>query len=296
MQWQEHRSVYDTSVNWTSPTEDGGMLECRYVRRSQDYFIAYVSSHSGCRQACRFCHLTQTGQVMFRETPIPEIHAQIEKVFTYYDAQNAPAERVNINFMARGEPLSSRELMARFAQFADPVLKAASQRMIAPMFNISSIFPQDAAGLDLVDTFGAAPVTIFWSLYALDPVFRRRWLRRAEDPEIVMQKLLRWQEKSQGKVVLHWALIEGENDRDADLADIRDFVARSGLDARLNLVRYNPHSEKSGREAEDARYEAALDIIGPVMNVPGSRIVPRVGYDVKASCGMFMGGSKCGSK
>lgn len=286
--WTEHRSEEDASVNWTRPTPDGGMLECRYVRRVPEYFIAYVSAHSGCRHACRFCHLTQTGQTTFRETPISELEEQLSMVFDHYDRLNAPARRANINFMARGEPLSSRALLDGFGELAGIARRMAEIRGIDHRLNLSTIFPQDCAELDLAATFGEAPVRIYWSLYSLDPAFRRRWLPRAQDPEIVMARLLEWQSRAAGEVVLHWAMIEGENDSDESLQEIANFVRKNGLRAKLNLVRYNPHSAKTGRESQEARYEAALRILGPVMTEPGSKVVSRVGFDVKASCGMFM--------
>ena len=61
-------------------------------------------------------------------------------------------------------------------------------------FNISTIFPSDAAEVDLVEAFGGWPVTFFWSLYSLDPAFRRRWLPRAQDPVAVGGRLRAWQE------------------------------------------------------------------------------------------------------
>ncbi|WP_411839695.1 hypothetical protein [Paracoccus sp. ME4] len=286
--WTEHRSAEDASVNWTRPTPDGGMLECRYVRRRPEYFIAYVSAHSGCRHACRFCHLTQTGQTTFRETPLTELEEQLSKVFDHYDRLDRPARRVNINFMTRGEPLSSRVLLDGFGAFATIARRMAEARGLEHRINLSTIFPQDAAGVDLAGAFGEAPVRIYWSLYSLDRGFRKRWLPRAQDPQRVMAKLLEWQARAHGEVVLHWALIDGENDADRDLSAIAEFVRENGLRAKLNLVRYNPHSPKTGREALEARYEAALRIVGAAMSEPGSKVVSRVGFDVKASCGMFM--------
>jgi adenine C2-methylase RlmN of 23S rRNA A2503 and tRNA A37 len=89
-------------------------------------------------------------------------------------------------------------------------------------------------------------------------------------------------------VVLHWGLISGQNDREGDLAGIVRLLSGSGLRARLNLVRYNSFSDRTGQEAGSDRLDLFLNTIGPVLGLPGSRVVPRVGRDVKASCGMFV--------
>ncbi|MBW3243294.1 radical SAM protein [Epibacterium sp. DP7N7-1] len=287
--WREHASQIDASVNWTRPTPDGGMHECRYVRRSPDYFIAYLSSHSGCRHACRFCHLTQTGQTMFAPAQVSQLKDQLDQVLAHYDQGQPRAKRINVNFMARGEPLSNRGLMADFDRFALFAKMKAISRDLELKINVSTIMPEDADDIDLVSSFGEAPVVLYWSLYSLDPAFRRRWLPRAQDPHRAMERLLDWQHRAGGRVVLHWALIEGENDQDETFGRISEFVRASGLEAKLNLVRYNPYSAKTGAEAGEARYAAALEKIGTGLAVPGSKVVSRVGFDVKASCGMFMG-------
>ncbi|MEY8802016.1 radical SAM protein [Leisingera sp. XS_AS12] len=289
--WQQHASCQDASVNWSRATPDGGLHECRYVRRSPEYFIAYLSSHSGCRHACRFCHLTQTGQTMFTPARIEELQEQLDQVLAHYDAHGEPAGRINVNFMARGEPLSNYGLMSRFADFSRYAKNAAGARDLELKINISTIMPTDAHDADLAAAFGDAPVVLYWSLYSLDPAFRRRWLPRAMDPQAALERLLDWQKRAGGRVVLHWALIEGENDQDETFEQISDFVSASGLDAKLNLVRYNPYSPRTGAEAGEERYAAALKRIGGRMAVAGSKVVSRVGYDVKASCGMFLGGS-----
>lgn len=280
-------SSLDSSVNMVAPAGDGGFFESRYVRRCDDYFIAYLSSHSGCSQACRFCHLTQTRQTTFSEASVPELQRQLSGVLDVHRRSEVRPSRMNVNFMARGEPLLSKSLISGFKAFSGWAMREAEGLDV--MFNISSIFPKGHLARDPAATFAGAPVTLFWSLYSLDPKFRKRWLPKAEAPEKVADTLAGWQEAG-GAVVLHWALIEGENDADRTFSEIAEFVRARGLKARLNLVRYNPHSARTGAEAPDDRYDAALRRVGAAMRVPGSRTVPRVGFDVKASCGMFVEG------
>lgn len=286
--WETLHSTLDASVNFIAKTADGGSLEARFVQRDPSYFIAYLSSQSGCNQACRFCHLTQMRQTMMGQASIADYHNQFGKVLAHYDALERPVERFNVNLMARGEPLLNPNFTGDFRTFCAPIAEAAKARGIDYRINISSIFPKEAEAVDLVAAFSGFPVTIFWSLYSLDEKFRKRWLPKASFPDETLKRLITWQQATSQEVVIHHALIEGKNDRLCDYVAIRDFIRSSGLKARLNLVRYNSHGPKTGSEASEEAYKASLDIIGRDLGITGSRIVPRVGRDVAASCGMFV--------
>src|SRR5580692_271545 len=97
------RSELDASVNWIRRV-DVGAIEARYVRRARDRFVIYLSSQTGCRQACRMCHLTATGQTALRDVTLVEYLDQAGVVLDHY-IRVAPAALVHYNFMARGEPL-----------------------------------------------------------------------------------------------------------------------------------------------------------------------------------------------
>ena len=75
-------SEQDASVNFVEE-QLAGFLEARYVRRCADYFVCYLSSHSGCNRGCEFCHLTATGQTSFQPSTINDFTGQALSVFKH---------------------------------------------------------------------------------------------------------------------------------------------------------------------------------------------------------------------
>lgn len=280
-------SEQDLSVNFLRP----GGQEARYVRRTDEYFIVYLSSHNGCNKACRFCHLTQTGQTDFEVSNVAEMVEQAADVIGHYrtaieNGSQKPATKIHFNWMARGEPLASPVITEKWAEIVASLTALAAGVGITDLrFNLSTIMPTDTVP-ELVFE-GVQPV-IYYSLYAMEPWFRKRWLPKALPPEDALARLARWQQRTGGELVLHWAFIEGENDGESQCAAILAAVERHGLRARFNLVRYNPFSEGQGREPSEVILQARLAQMETKMLEKGSRMVPRVGFDVKASCGMFV--------
>ena len=264
------------------------------MRRTDDYFIVYLSSHNGCNKSCRFCHLTQSGQTSFDEASVADMLHQASLVLAHYQAEVASGRqvaspRVHFNWMARGEPLASSVLTGNWPELTNGLHALALESGIAATrFNISSIFPDEATPAVLAQLNGEHPPVIFYSLYSMDDSFRRRWLPKARPANEVLADLAQWQRDTKGEVVLHWASIEGENDGAEQVQQTMDAIGRHGLQARFNLVRYNPFTEGQGAESAEPVLEAGFARIQLAMTVAGSRIVPRVGFDVKASCGMFV--------
>lgn len=264
-------SKIDDSVNFVD-----GDIEARYVRRSQSYFTCYLSSQGGCKQACRMCHLTATGQTNDRNLNHAEILKQADVVLEYYLNNTAPAERVNFAFMARGEPLANPGvddmLLMRLMEKADYC-------GLVPRVSISTIFPKD---IDIVKRFSISKPDIYYSLYSLDPAFRKKWLPKAIDPDRVRSRLKTYAEIFKKIPVLHWAFISGENDSLDQVSGICDWLGTLRVD--FNIVGYNPPDSNS-KESDRVEYLANhLRFRFPASRV---KVVSRVGYDVNASCGMF---------
>lgn len=280
------KSSIDKSTNFIVPKNDG-FFESRFVRRTDDYFICYLSSHNGCNKSCRFCHLTATKQTYFDEASIDDFVKQANAVFDYYDKYETKAERVNFNWMARGEPLSNSNVQ-KFDDLYFELKKLADKRGLESHFNISTIFPNDIDFSQIVSNLSDKNVTIYYSLYSLNPVFRKRWLPKASNPEDVFPLLKSMKDNYNINLALHWAFIKDENDSIEDLKNIISKVKKYNLEPKFNLVRYNPYSDKQGVETDENKVNELFSFFAKELGHKSSRIVPRVGFDVKASCGMFI--------
>lgn len=283
--YRKLRSGIDASINFSKPHADGGMVETRFVQRVPERFIVYVSSMTGCDKACRFCHLTQTGQATATLLSREEMLGQAETVLGEVGA--AGANLVHFNFMARGEPMSNPAVDRQLFSMLE---SAAAKRGLECRVKISSIFPLDFHAADTSVLFGPGcpPVDFYYSLYSLDPQWRRRWMPKAADPAEAFAWLARWQRETGCRVILHWALIDGGNDSDGQASAAAAMAKDHGLRFDFNLVRYNPANGKSS-EASPDRIESYVKRMRERIGQTGRvKVIPRVGFDVAASCGMFL--------
>lgn len=286
---QTLHSEQDKSVNFVFDN----WLEARFVRRTQDYFIIYLSSHDGCNKACRFCHLTQSGQTSFNETSLEDYLTQAKVVMDYYKSikqTQGAAQRVNFNFMARGEPLANSVMLTQAKDLFSGLENLAKEEGLEAHMNISSIFPKELETVNLEQVFQDVTQNygIYYSLYSVQADFRRRWLPKAMDYQLALKKLEQLQKTHGTKVAFHWAFIKDENDTEQALENLLEVLSHYEIKAKFNLVRYNPYSEKQGIESDETTLQTNFNKINVFLNNPQSRIVPRVGFDVKASCGMFV--------
>jgi len=291
MNWNKLISNEDKSVNFTKKIEDGGFLEARFVQRVPEYFIAYLSSHSGCNKSCRFCHLTATKQTMMTSSTFNDYLEQADQVLNYYkektNLDNKTEKIINFNFMSRGEPLANPVILYDSKKLFDNLHDKVRELNLKPQFMLSSIIPEDF-DLDLSDIFSDPRATLYYSLYSTEEKFRKRWLPKAMNCFKALDKIAEFQSKTGREIALHWAFIEGNNDNIEQLHKTMISVKERGIKARFNLVRYNPYNERYGVEPDEIEIQKLFNIVQSYIPESNSRIVPRVGKDVKASCGMFI--------
>ncbi len=197
-----------------------------------------------------------------------------------------PAEYVHFNFMARGEALANRH----FLDSADELLNKLGQLAIAEKlpakFNISTIMPATLRR-PLRDVFKFITPTIYYSLYSVREEFRRKWMPAAMPVREALAELKAYQDFGKKIIKIHFPFIAGANDSLADVCAMCDEIEAADLRVEFNLVRYNPASPDQGVESAPDVLEARL---AQIRRRLGGKVqaIPRVGFDVKASCGMFV--------
>lgn len=287
------KSAIDQSVNFVMTGDFPGALECRYVRRSPDYFVAYLSSQSSCRQACRMCWLTATGQVDAQDVPLSLIMRQADTIMQHYESE-PQVKTVHFSFMARGEPLASQVILEEGDTVVEFLNALGLSYGLRPRTMLSTIMPRSLGDKSLLDIFQHAgqAVHLYYSIYSVDPAFRRKWLPNALPVSEALAKLVEWQKHTNKIVKLHWALIKGENDSATDFVQLAETVAEAGLRVDMNLVMFNPINEKMGEEAHESRYAYAAQLLQKWLPEARIETIERVGQDVAGSCGMFTGAKK----
>lgn len=282
------RSKSDQSVNFVE-SANVGFMEARYVRRKPEYFISYLSSQTGCNRGCGFCHLTTTKQTAFEDVNVDGYLQQASRVFEHYvertQAGDPKAKFLHYNFMARGEALANRHLIDQAPEILRGLGEMALQHELPARFNVSTILPLTLKK-SLVDVFQYTQPTIYYSMYSVNEAFRKKWMPGAMPIKQAMELLTEYQKFTEKRLKIHYAFIEGANDSFTDVMEVVDVIHKYDLAVDFNIVRYNPGDDTS-KEPSEKVIEGLASIIRS--RIRGYvQVVSRVGFDVKASCGMFV--------
>ena len=280
-------SQLDRSVNFVEE-QLVGFLESRFVRKCDDYFVAYLSSQTGCNRGCTFCHLTVTGQTSFVDSSHNDFMAQAIQIFKHYRKETKPAKYMHYSFMARGEPLANKILLDSGDELLSKLGQVAKEEGLPAKFNISTIMPQTLKK-SLIDVFHYVNPTIYYSMYSTNQAWRDEWMPAAMPVEEAVRRLKEYQSFSKKIIKIHHPFIAGQNDSEEEVNAVCDVLEKHNLICEFNLVRYNPASLEQGIESSEEVINRNVGIIQNRFSFNSKvQIIPRVGFDVKASCGMFV--------
>ena len=297
--WLKLESKEDHSVNFIRDYKNG-KLECRYVRRDTEHVSAYISSQSGCSMLCKMCHLTAQGELTDDAADHASIIDQFLTVLNHYaeciPSQGA-AKRININLMARGEPLDNACIYAEPSFLCLRLYALAEMYNLQVRINLSTIMPRSLYknvensmhDSSFMQRFNIPDLSIYYSLYSTNTEMRAKWLPNAMPLKLALQHLSHWQhsEKELNDLVIHFPYIEGVNDSVEDTRSIVAILNQFDLKPRFNIVRFNsPNSNY--KESDESIVKRNFEMLCRAYPNERNKIVDRVGFDVKASCGMFI--------
>jgi adenine C2-methylase RlmN of 23S rRNA A2503 and tRNA A37 len=278
--------------------------------------------------ACGQCHLTATQQTQMKPATAKDYGAQFRAVLNElatHPNRNAfvPAlKRMNIEFMARGEPLANPNIVKRWPEVHDAMAGSAVAAVAdAPFawfpsnptngsslkYHISTIMPDSFRDQSLVDSFVTgnrvplwAVPTLYYSAWSIRSQFKERWMPRTMPTKLALAKLSAYQSAiatltgnaafAASKVIVHGAFVNGENDSTEEVLELLNTMKAVGLTARFNVIRYNPPSVGPFAPYAESTEERRVRLVQLITahNPGGVKCIDRVGRDVFASCGTFI--------
>lgn len=235
-----------------------------------------VSSQVGCAVNCQFCLTAKLG--MKRNLTAGEIAGQVVAVLNRHQVR-VGRDRINIVFMGMGEPflnydafMDAVRLLVEGVGIPGPRMTVSTSGIlpgierfatepVRPKLALSLNAPNDAVRTSIM------PITHKWKIDALLAALQAFPLRPRE------------------RLTFEYVLLGGVNDRLEDARELAQLVLRSHLNAKVNLIVWNPGPGtpyQMPESADVAAFQRRLVAAG----VPTYIRRPR-GRDIYAACGQL---------
>lgn len=259
---------------WVLGFRDGALIETVLMRFTGRQ-TACVSSQAGCAMGCVFC---ATGQAGFkRHLTTGEIVSQV--VHVQRELAIAGERLRNVVLMGMGEPLHNYEAVMR----AVDILRDSNGLALgAKKITVSTVGVVPGI-IRMADECRPAHLAV--SLHAATQEERERLVPTAKRWPLseLMDACSYYARKLDRRIFFEWALIEGENDGEAQAHAVGRLL--SGLQAQVNLIPLNPTPEYAGRPGQLAAAKHFQTVLAGY-GLP-STVRQRRGIDIAAGCGQL---------
>jgi len=251
---------------------DGSEVESVLLPMGRGRHSLCLSTQVGCARACVFCTTGRMG--LLRNLSAGEIIAQI----TLVHRELRPHSLV---FMGMGEPLDNLDgLLPALAVLVDPHgLGYAQERLTVCTVG-------HVPGIHALRELGWKRLGLALSLNAADEVQRRELMPHSvRYPLPAIQAALHaYRQRRNLALGIHWCLLPGWNDRDADVQRIAAFCAPLGR-CFVHVIPYNPDEQPITRAPTEPEVE---QFVGK-LRAAGLAVRRRItkGRSVAAACGQL---------
>ncbi|MBU4439003.1 MAG: 23S rRNA (adenine(2503)-C(2))-methyltransferase RlmN, partial [Acetobacterium sp.] len=261
------KDQYDGTKKYLIELYDGQYIEAVLMHYDHGASLC-VSTQVGCNMGCKFCASTRGGKI--RDLSAAEILDQI------YLAEKEEKLRIsNIVIMGIGEPLENYHEVIKFIRIANTGF-GIGQRKIS--LSTCGIIPGIEALAD-----ENLQINLAISLHSAFADRRRLLMPIAKqyDLEPLMESCKAYFNKTGRRITYEYALIEGYNDRDEDIAGLIKLL--KGSQNHLNLIGLNEVQETDYKESSRLGYFLA-ELEKQGINVTLRR---KMGREIDAACGQL---------
>lgn len=260
------------TVKWLWKLNDGATIETVLMRYS-DRTTVCVSSQAGCAMGCTFC---ATGQAGFtRHLTVGEI---VEQVARAARRSADDGHRLsNVVFMGMGEPLANFDrLWPAVTRIHGDIGLSARHLTVSTVGVVPGIRRLAAEAL---------PVNLAVSLHAANDELRGELipLNKRYPLAVLAEACHHYLDVKNRRLSFEWALIDGVNDRDRDIAELAAYAWP--LRAHVNLIPLNPtpgYLTRGSTPERVAAFRDGLEAAGINATVRRNR-----GNDIDAACGQL---------
>ncbi|MCQ1765367.1 hypothetical protein NOJ28_07495 [Neorhizobium galegae] len=221
---------------------------------------------------------------------LEDILFQAETVISALLDLDIAVKNLHFNFMARGDVISNIDLVRSWSDVELGLSSLAQRKNISAnaAILVSTIFPKKIGFEYIENLFESRITNIYYSYYSKKDSFRRRWLPNSQSVEESCLFLKKFHESSGKRPRFHFCFIDGQNDSMEDLDDLIDVASDFSPFFDVNIVRFNPPPGSNYAESPEERVLKNVEYLRKYLPSSNVKIISRVGYDVKASCGMFL--------
>jgi len=275
------KSKVDKTVKFVFQLSDGLIFEIAYINKDDGKDILCVSSQSACLQGCKFCYTTKfLGKLQVRNIRWNEISSAVEQVYRILNLDNQ--KLLLVSYMGCGEPLLN---MTGVFSSMNRIHKVFPNSRFA----LASLFPQDMVWRQFTNFVACLidnhiSVKFHWSLHFTEDSRRKLWMPKALTITDSLGPLV-YLAKKDFPIEIHYALIQGINDRPEDALRLKEYAQQ--IKASVKFLRYNTDSPKTTKEQD---MQIISTVFNPVLSPAGikTEYYCPPGVDVGASCGQFL--------
>ena len=265
----------DRTQKFLFKLKDGNYVEGVLIP-SKNRVTACISSQVGCGLACSFCATASMGFV--RNLTVGEITDQlfeIEKI----SLRDFSIPVSNVVYMGMGEPLQNyNPVMESIQRITDPKGHAMSPTRITLSTSGLVKFIKKLAD----DNFSC---NLAVSLHFPDNERRERYMpvNKANNLELLSEALQYFHQKTQSRITIEYALLQGVNDSLNDASSLAQFTKQ--FPVKINIIEYNPLPDSVFKPSSVERQEGFVEFLEKlnlIVHVRNSK-----GKDVFAACGQL---------